>query len=119
MLLAFAFMSTIGLVSVSIAIRLREERSRLKLTQTEAAKAGGIGFTAYQGYERGDRWPNGECLALWASAGFDVLYILTAQRNSSELSSEESAVLASFAQLDERGKHFISDMIQAYNKAHS
>ncbi|UGA39260.1 hypothetical protein JOS77_06750 [Chromobacterium haemolyticum] len=57
-------------------------------------------------------------LGFWAS-GFDVLYILTAQRNSSDLSPEESAVLASFSQLDERGKHFISDVMQAYNKAHS
>lgn len=104
---------------MSLGDRLRAERARFGWNQQEAAKVGGIAYSTYQGYERGDRYPDAQSLASWAIAGFDVLYIVTGQRNASDLSPEQNAVLASFAQLDERGKHFISDMIQAYNKAHS
>lgn len=86
---------------MSISGRLREERKRLKLTQQEAATAGAISFTAFQGYERGDRVPNGESLALWASCGFDVLYILTGSRSSSDLSAEQNVVLSTYGQLSE------------------
>lgn len=71
------------------------------MIQAEAAKVAGVGFTAYQGYERGDRFPNAESLHNLFLAGFDVLYIVTGTRNNSTLSNEQAAVLEQFGQIDE------------------
>jgi transcriptional regulator with XRE-family HTH domain len=100
---------------VSISDRLREERQRLNLIQMDAAKAGGVGFTTYQGYERGTRFPDAEMLEKLYVAGFDVLYIVTGVRNNSTLSNEETVVLELFNKLDERGRAVMLGVAQIYN----
>ncbi|WP_287880724.1 helix-turn-helix transcriptional regulator [Aquitalea sp.] len=100
---------------MGISVRLSEERNRLGLNQTEAAKAGDISFTAYQNYERGDRAPNAETLQNWATAGFNVLYVVTGTRNNSALSNEQSAVLEQFGKLDDKGRAVTLAVMQAYN----
>lgn len=87
---------------VSIGARLKEERNRIGLIQADAAKAAGVGFTAYQGYERGDRFPNAESLYGLFLVGFDVLYVVTGTRNNSTLSNEQSSLLGLYGQIDER-----------------
>ncbi|MDE1716266.1 helix-turn-helix transcriptional regulator [Chromobacterium amazonense] len=89
---------------MSFGDRLREERNRLGLIQSDAAKAGGVGFTAYHTYEKGDRSPNVEVLQKWHEAGFDVLYLVTGVRNGAALSNEDSSLLAALNQTDERGR---------------
>lgn len=89
---------------MSFADRLREERNRLGFIQMDAAKAAGVGFTSYQGYERGDRVPNADALNGLHLAGFDVLYLVTGVRNGSTLSNEDSSLLAALNQTDERGR---------------
>lgn len=89
---------------MSFGDRLREERNRLGLIQSDAAKAGGVGFTAYHTYEKGDRSPNVEVLQKWHDAGFDVLYLVTGIRNDSTLSNEDSCLLARIHQLDDKAR---------------
>ena len=89
---------------MSFGDRLREERNRLGLIQSDAAKAGGVGFTAYHTYEKGDRSPNVEVLQKWHDAGFDVLYLVTGIRNDSTLSNEDSSLLARIHQLDDKAR---------------
>ncbi|XUK66218.1 Transcriptional regulator [Pseudomonas yamanorum] len=66
-----------------ITDRLREERTRLGLTQAELAFRGGVKVNAQNIYERGLRVPNALYLAAVATAGVDVLYVLTGRRISS------------------------------------
>lgn len=86
------------------------------MIQAEAAKAAGVGFTAYQGYERGDRFPNAESLHNLFLSGFDVLYIVTGTRNNSTLSNEQSAVLEQFGKLDDKGRAVTLAVMQTYNE---
>ncbi|VEB41382.1 Helix-turn-helix [Chromobacterium violaceum] len=89
---------------MKIGDRLREERNRLGMIQTEAAKAGGLGYTTYLGYEKGDRYPGADALQKLHEVGFDVLYIVTGVRNGSSLSNEDSSLLADLNQVDEKGR---------------
>ncbi|MDN0075615.1 helix-turn-helix transcriptional regulator [Crenobacter sp. SG2303] len=104
---------------MSISDRLREERMRLNLNQTETAKACNVGFSTYQGYERGERFPNAEALELLYHAGFDVLYVVAGVRNTAELSNEENTLLAVLKSVDARArKAIVSGVVsgvQVYN----
>ena len=62
-------------------IRLREERERLGLSQTELGEAGGVRKQAQHLYETGARQPDMAYLSAIATAGADVLYILTGRRS--------------------------------------
>lgn len=96
-------MSTRKPTIVTIGIRLRDERMRLGLTQSDAAKAAGVGFSTYQTWER-DRSPNAEALASLHSAGFDILYVVTGIKMESTLSNEDSSLLARINQLDGKAR---------------
>lgn len=70
----------------SIGKRLRDERERLKLSQSEIAavvEAAGVAGATRQSqslYEKDKRKPDAAYLAVAASLGVDVLYVLTGQR---------------------------------------
>lgn len=64
-------------------VRLREERERLGLSQTELGEVGGVRKQAQHLYETGVRQPDMAYLSAIATAGADVLYILTGQRSQS------------------------------------
>ncbi|RQO78244.1 hypothetical protein DBR44_00385 [Aquitalea sp. FJL05] len=83
------------------------------MIQTDAAKAAGVGYTTYLGYEKGERFPNAESLHGLFLAGFDVLYIVTGTRNNSTLSNEQSAVLEQFSRIDERLHPAVLTSLQA------
>ena len=60
--------------------RLREERERLGLSQEALGAVGGVRKQAQHLYESGARKPDMDYLTAVASAGVDVLYVLTGQR---------------------------------------
>lgn len=63
-----------------IGDRLKQERERLGLNQTDFAKLANHGRSVQAGYEQGKNIPGGAYLAAIASAGVDVLYVLTGQK---------------------------------------
>ena len=63
--------------------RLTEERLRLGYGQGEFAALGGVGRGAQANYEKGLRQPDMAYLEAIATAGADVLYILTGARSLS------------------------------------
>lgn len=89
--------------SVSIGDRLAEERKRKGLNQSAFAAIGGVSVKTQVLYEKAERVPDANYLAAIAGAGFDVLYVLLGAP-SAAISIEESAVLAGFRKLDERGR---------------
>ncbi|KUZ46036.1 helix-turn-helix domain-containing protein [Burkholderia territorii] len=81
--------------------RLKEERQRLGMNQTAFAALGGVSKDAQLNYENGSRRPDAAYLELVASHGVDVLYVLTGQRNSSDLSADEAEVLRRYREAPE------------------
>jgi transcriptional regulator with XRE-family HTH domain len=73
----------------SFSDRLREERKRLGLNQTDFAACGGVKRDAQQNYENGSRRPDSAYLEAIALQGVDVRYLLTGERNASDLSVSE------------------------------
>lgn len=70
--------------------RLKEERKRLGLKQAQLAELAATTNVAQSRYESGDRSPDWGYLSAIASAGVDVLYVLTGQRDTSTLSPDEA-----------------------------
>lgn len=66
----------------TIGERLRGERLRLRLTQSQMAALAGKKDGAQQAWEADVSSPNANDLAAFASAGADVLFILTGERAS-------------------------------------
>lgn len=95
----------------NIGARLREERERLGLTQDDFAAAGGVGKRALIHYEKGERSPDASLLAAIATAGADVLYILTGQRSESgsapSLSPKEQVVIDLFRKASEEKQNTV------------
>ncbi|MDB5984229.1 MAG: DNA-binding protein [Pseudomonas sp.] len=60
--------------------RLKQERKRLGYSQREMGLVGGVAANAQGKYESGERVPKADYLAALASAGVDVLYVLTNTR---------------------------------------
>ncbi|MET5010552.1 helix-turn-helix domain-containing protein [Burkholderia pseudomallei] len=73
--------------------RLKEERQRLGLNQTAFAALGGVSKDAQLNYENGSRRPDSTYLEAVAAHGVDVLYVLTGQRNVTELTADEVDVV--------------------------
>lgn len=62
-----------------IGSRIRSERERLAMTQTEFAKAVGVGRMSNIHYELGDRVPNVEVLLKMREIGVDIWFVLTGE----------------------------------------
>lgn len=56
-------------------------------------------------------------LAKVAAVGVDVLYVLTGQRNTSELSSDEEVLVAGYRSLDAQGRAGVLGMIGGMTQA--
>jgi transcriptional regulator with XRE-family HTH domain len=83
------------------AERLKEERLRLGFNQTDFGAIAGVQKQAQIKYEKGERSPDADYLSAIATAGADVLYILTGQRAGGApaapaLTREEEALLDNF-----------------------
>ncbi|MEJ8675345.1 helix-turn-helix transcriptional regulator [Chromobacterium amazonense] len=98
---------------MTIGDRLREERNRLGMIQADAAKACGLGYTTYLGYEKGERFPGADALQKLHEFGFDVLYVVTGVRNGSALSNEDCSLLADLNQADEKGRALAVTMMRS------
>lgn len=66
-----------------IGLRLKEERKRLGLSQAALSVVGGVSRDSQAGYESGRSDAGTAYLAAIASAGVDVMYILTGVRSES------------------------------------
>ena len=66
---------------MDIFFRLREERERMGLSQEAFGALGGVQKRAQINYEKGERQPDMAYLSAIATAGADVLYILTGRRS--------------------------------------
>lgn len=80
---------------------MREERERLGLNQVAFAAQGGVQKAAQINYEKNERRPDTEYLAGIASAGVDVLYVVTGVRAggvkpSPTLTADEEQLLQLF-----------------------
>ncbi|GIX37999.1 MAG: transcriptional regulator [Silanimonas sp.] len=72
--------------------RLKEERERLGLTQIDLAALCGVGRLAQGNYESGARHPDAVYLSRAATAGVDVLYVLTGRREPSQAPDEQALI---------------------------
>ena len=61
--------------------RIREAREALGLSQQALAEKCGVTARSQRNYESGERNPDAAYLAAFASAGADVLYVITGQRS--------------------------------------
>lgn len=96
-------------LNLPIGERLREERERMNKTQSEfaaIAEAVGVPGATRQSqarYEKGLQAPNAGYLAAVASAGVDVMYVLTGRRDGQvpvNLSPEEQLLLDAYRAMD-------------------
>lgn len=79
--------------------RLKEERMRLDLSQTTLGEACGVTKQSQINYEKNERAPDALYLAALATAGADVLYILTGSRAAPPgppLAPDEAALLDNY-----------------------
>ncbi|WP_321944495.1 helix-turn-helix domain-containing protein [Burkholderia cenocepacia] len=102
---------------VNIGDRLREERKRTTLSQRAFAERGGVTEKTQVLYEKGERAPDAVYLAQIASIGVDVLYVLTGQRNTSELSGDEEVLVAGYRSLDPKSRAGVLGMIGGMTQA--
>lgn len=81
-----------------IGMRLKEERQRLGFTQPDFAKVADASKRTLIDWEKGVSAPNGFQLSALALIGADVQYIITGQRSSTVLPSDEAFMLEKIRQ---------------------
>lgn len=94
-----------------IGDRLREERLRITMQQVDLAEACEVSRRALSTWEKGEQTPNAAALALMASHGIDVLYVVTGQRAGeaeSTLAPAERELLQAWRQSSEQGRALLS-----------
>ena len=92
--------------------RLKEERRRLGLTQTEFATACGVLKGTQVNYENGTRSPDAVYLMRAQTSGVDTLYLLSGQRNMSQLGPIENEIAHGFLQLNATAKDAFLQMMR-------
>lgn len=85
---------------MAIGERLREERKRLKMTQAVFAQLGGIGVSSLKLYEGNEIDPGSLFLSTIAAEGVDVQYVITGNRSTNALASDEQVLLDGYRELD-------------------
>jgi transcriptional regulator with XRE-family HTH domain len=97
---------------MNLSERLREERERLGMNQSDVCALAGITRKTQFNYETGERLPDAGYLAALASAGVDVLYVLTGQRAGiTSLRDGEATLIEGYRALDARGKAGVMALI--------
>lgn len=103
-------------VGKDVGERLREERLRLKLNQDDFAKIGGVNRNTQGSYEKSERSPDATYLAKVASAGVDVLYVLTGRRASMsaiDLAADETEILNQYRSMPDSDRAAVRRMSSA------
>lgn len=83
--------------------RLKEERKRLKLTQAKFAELGGVSKWSQLDYEKGTAVPNAAYLQQLLPHGVDVVYVLSGERASDELTKASALADVLLNRAEERG----------------
>lgn len=92
---------------VSFGERLRSERLRIGMQQLDLADACAVSRKTLSVWEKGEQTPNAAVLSKMASAGIDVLYVVTGQRQGeteATLAPEEKALLSAWRSSGEKGR---------------
>lgn len=97
--------TTVSQKRKDIGSRLKSERERLGYSDRQIAQLMGIPLNAYLECELGAADPGIYRLPRLAAVGFDVMYILTAERTSPI--AEEAELLKRFRELSQRGQNSI------------
>lgn len=98
----------------SIGARLAEERRRLGYSERQIAQLLGVPLNVYVGIEAGEADPGIYRMPRLVACGFDILYILTAERHLAV--AEESELLARFRELSHRGRTSIFTTLDALER---
>lgn len=93
--------------------RLRDERVRLGLSQEDLAQAGGVNRNTQGSYERGARNPDTAYLAGVASLGVDTVFVLTGQKQVTDLNPVEAQIIEQYRNIPEDDQKMIRRMLSA------
>ena len=93
--------------------RLRDERVRLGLSQEDLAQAGGVNRNTQGSYERGARNPDTAYLAAVASLGIDTVFVLTGQKQVTDLSPVEVQIIEQYRQIPDADKNALRRFLKA------
>lgn len=97
-----------------IGARLKSERERLGYTAKQIAQLMGVTLDVYATYETGQGDPGVYRLPRLSACGFDVLYILTAERHRPM--EEENELLSRFRELSQKGRASVFTTIDALER---
>lgn len=100
----------------SIGGRLLEERERLGLSQPKLAELCGVTMRSQRNYEKDERQPDALYLAALATAGVDVLYVITGQHGGVLLNPQETALLDNFRNSSLEARDHIKATSDAFSK---
>lgn len=93
--------------------RLRNERVRLGLSQEDLALVGGVNRNTQGSYERGARNPDTAYLVAVAGLGIDIAFVLTGQKQISDLSGEEAQIIEQYRGIPDDDQKMIRRMLDA------
>ncbi|WP_295479175.1 XRE family transcriptional regulator [Sutterella sp.] len=97
-----------------IGVRLKSERERLGYAPLQIAQLLGVPLDVYERFESGAADPGVWRMPRLAACGFDVLYILTAERHI--VVAEENELLSRFRELSQRGRASIFTTLDALER---
>jgi len=97
--------------------RLKEERIKLNLSQAELGELCGVKKLAQFNYEKGERFPDAAYLMQATKVGIDVNYLLTGNRSTGALSSDEVFMLEKIRQTSPEIKNQILMLLLGGNNA--
>ena len=98
----------------NIGARLAEERRRLGYSERQIAQLLGVPLDVYVDIEAGEADPGIYRMPRLVACGFDILYILTAERHLAV--AEENELLARFRELSHRGRTSIFPTLDALER---
>lgn len=92
--------------------RLRGERKARGLNQAEFGALGGVGLQTQSRYEKGETEPSAGYFAQLATAGVDILFILTGHRTIESLPSDVSVVAQVISHMPKRSRAAFVRLLQ-------
>ena len=91
---------------------LTEERNRLNLKAKDVAEFVGVAIPTQSNYEQGKRSPDAVYLAKLTDLGFDINYVLTGERDSLRLTTQEKMLIELFRQASETvQRHILAGLL--------
>lgn len=106
-------------LSEEIGARLQSERKRLNLNQDQFSAIVGVSKRTLASYEAGAREAGAVLLNLAASAGVDVLFVLTGQRlpvGEHVLAEEEMEIVSRVRELGDEDKGALKRLLMAFGR---